>query len=380
MDIRVITRISDISRHDWNALAGDANPFIKHEFLAALERFNCLEPYGWRPQHLVATDRGRVVGVAPMYLKDNTYGEFVFDFAWARAYEQAGLRYFPKLVVAAPYSPVNGRRLLTHDATVANQLAIAAREHAQHLGVSSVHWLFPTENDVQRLEHNGYVRRAGCQFHWTNAGYRDFADYLSTFSAQKRKKMNRERRYVHDAGVEIEILDGHHATEEHWRVFHRFYASTFERLGGWATMNEPFFRTIGTELPDNIVLVLAKHSGRYVAGAFCMRGTDTLYGRHWGCDTEFNSLHFEACYYQGIEYCIQHGLKTFEPGAQGEHKVGRGFVPTLTWSAHWLARPEYQRAVTDFIQRERVAIDHYMNDLAEHLPFKENGAAASDER
>jgi len=374
MELQVIPDLSAIAPEDWNRLRGTDNPFLRHEFLSGLETYHCLAPYGWTPQHLIATEQGRLVGAVPMYLKTNTYGEFVFDFSWAQAYDRAGLAYFPKLVAAVPYSPVTGNRILSSDPRVVEQLILGAREHAKHLRVSSLHWLFPTESNTQQLEQHGYLRRTGCQFHWTNAGYRDFADFLATFNAQKRKSVNRERRRVSDAGVEIEILDGHAATDEHWQIFHRFYASTFARLSGWATMSEDFFRHLGRTLPDQIMLVLAKHQGRYVAGAFSMRSNDTLYGRHWGCDTEFNSLHFEACYYQGIDYCIKHGLKHFEPGAQGEHKVGRGFAPTHTWSAHWLAEPGFHRAVADFVKHERKGMDQYMSELDEHLPFKNSAA------
>lgn len=374
MELQIVADLRTLAPEDWNRLPGTDNPFLRHEFLSGLETYNCLSPYGWTPQHLIATESGRLIGAVPMYLKTNTYGEFVFDFSWAQAYERAGLAYFPKLVAAVPYSPVTGSRILSSDPRVVEQLILGAREHAKRLRVSSLHWLFPTESDTQQLEQHGYLRRTGCQFHWTNAGYRDFADFLATFNAQKRKSVNRERRRVSEAGVEIEILDGHAATDEHWQIFHRFYASTFARLSGWATMSEDFFRHLGRTLPDQIMLVLAKHQGRYVAGAFSVRSNDTLYGRHWGCDTEFNSLHFEACYYQGIDYCIKHGLKHFEPGAQGEHKVGRGFAPTHTWSAHWLAEPGFHRAVADFVKHERLGMDQYMSELDEHLPFKNSAA------
>jgi len=237
-----------------------------------------------------------------------------------------------------------------------------------------LHILFPTEPEMCQLEAHGTLRRAGCQFHWTNNGYRDFAYYLSTFTAEKRKKLKRERRHVQEAGVELEVVHGGDANDAQWEAYHRFYVSTFDRLGGMPTLSMDFFRELGAVLPDQVVLVLAKHQGRYVAGAFCLRSADTLYGRHWGCDAQFHSLHFEACYYQGIEYCIRHGLKRFEPGAQGEHKVGRGFVPTLTWSAHWLANPTFANAIGDFVRRERTAVEHYMQELNTHLPFNQDHA------
>jgi predicted N-acyltransferase len=233
-----------------------------------------------------------------------------------------------------------------------------------------LHVLFSTDAQTRQLEGLGMQRRAGCQFHWTNRGYRDFDDYLSTFTAEKRKKLKRERRHVRDANVELEIVHGDEATDAQWSTLHHFYSSTFERLGGYATLSEAFFRQLGTTMGKQVVLVFARHANRYVAGAFCLRSSDALYGRHWGCDAQFNSLHFEACYYQGIEYCIRHGLKRFEPGAQGEHKVSRGFEPTLTWSVHWLANADFSKAIADFLPRERRALNGYMDELATHLPFR----------
>lgn len=370
MRARIVSSMDEFPRAQWNALLPDNNPFIRHEFLAALEHGDCLLPYGWIPQHLGVWDNDRLVAAMPMYRKDNTYGEFVFDFSWAQAYQQRGLNYFPKLVVAVPYSPATGTRVLMQHTKYLPALLDAAREHARATGASSLHILFPTENEMVLLEQQGMLRRAGCQFHWTNHGYRDFDDYLATFTAEKRKKLKRERRFVHEAGVTLEVVHGHEASDAQWAAYHQFYVSTFDRLGGIPTLSLAFFREIGAALPGQIVLILARHEHRYVAGAFCLRSDSTLYGRHWGCDTQFNSLHFEACYYQGIEYCIRHGLKSFEPGAQGEHKVGRGFVPTLTWSAHWLESPVFRNAIADFVARERVALDHYMAGLSSHLPFR----------
>lgn len=374
MQTRIVTSLDEFPRAQWNALLPDNNPFIRHEFLAALEHGNCLTPYGWVPQHVGVWDGDRLVAAMPMYLKNNTYGEFVFDFSWAQAYERHGLRYFPKLVVSVPYSPATGTRLLVSSPIYIKTLLEAAQGHANRIGASSAHVLFPTEAEMCQLEAQGMLRRAGCQFHWTNNGYRDFADYLSTFTAEKRKKLKRERRHVQEAGVELEIVHGGEANDAQWEAYHRFYVSTFDRLGGMPTLSMDFFRELGAALPDQVILVLAKHQGRYVAGAFCLRSGDTLYGRHWGCDAQFHSLHFEACYYQGIEYCIRHGLKRFEPGAQGEHKVGRGFVPTLTWSAHWLSNPSFAGAIGDFVRRERTAVEHYMLELNSHLPFNQDHA------
>jgi predicted N-acyltransferase len=375
MNISIVDSLEDVPAAQWNRLAGSSNPFIRYEFLAALERHGCVgRDYGWIPQYILVHDQGRLVGAAPMYLKDNSYGEFVFDWSWAHAYERSGLEYYPKLVIATPYTPATGTRLLTENGpeanSIADQLIGAATEHARSLGLSSVHWLFTSEANTKQLENHGLMRRTGCQFHWTNPGYRDFTDFLSTFTAQKRKKVNRERRRVIEAGLEIEILSGADISESQWHTFHRFYENTFYIKGGMPTLHLPFFREIGQTMAENVVLVMVKHDGRYVAGAFNMRGEDTLYGRHWGCRADFHSLHFEACYYQGIDYCINHGLKRFEPGAQGEHKVGRGFYPTPTYSAHWISHSAFASAINEFLTRERSGMTQYISELNEHLPYK----------
>ncbi|MEW6354303.1 MAG: GNAT family N-acetyltransferase [Pseudomonadota bacterium] len=376
MRLSILNSLDEIPAHDWNTLAGDANPFIRHEFLAALERHHCVgATTGWAPQHLtVREDSGRLLGATPMYLKNNSYGEFVFDWAWADAYRRAGLRYYPKLVVAVPYTPATGARLLLADTPqrehIAATLITGALEHARNLRVSSLHWLFTTPGDSQRLERHGLMRRVGCQFHWHNNGYRDFEDFLATFSAEKRKKVKRERRRVREAGVEIEVLHGDAVNDRQWKIFHDFYSSTFEKKGGIASLTLGFFMELGRTMPRNVVLVLAKYKNRYVAGAFNLRGADTLYGRHWGCAEQFHSLHFEACYYAAIDYCIAQGLKRFEAGAQGEHKISRGFAPTPTYSAHWLSHPAFSRAVEDFLAEEKQHVDYYIDEMSVHLPFK----------
>jgi predicted N-acyltransferase len=376
MPIKVVHSLDKIPAAAWNRLEGGIdNPFLRHEFLAGLERHHCVgEHWGWLPHHLALYEEERLMGAVPMYLKYNSYGELVFDWSWADAYQRAGLNYYPKLVAAIPYSPVTGPRLLIAEnaerEVVAERLINEALALADKLQVSSLHWLFPHDKDMQRLERHGLMRRTGTQFHWRNRGYGDFDDFLTTFNAQKRKKLKRERRRVAEQGIDIEILDGHQATDEHWHTFHRFYRNTFDKLGGHPTLSEPFFHYLGEALPESIVLMLASYEGRYVAGALSLRSSDTLYGRHWGCEEEFHSLHFELCYYQGLDYCIQHGLQRFEPGAQGGHKVGRGFEPVPTWSAHWLAHPAFTRAVSDYLGHEREAMEEYMRELGEHLPFK----------
>ncbi len=375
MDVKVIGSIDEVDADHWNALAGHDNPFVRHEFLAALERNGCVgERFGWYPQHLLAVDGERIVGAVPLYLKDNSYGEFVFDWSWADAYQRSGLDYYPKAVVSVPYTPATGPRLLVADTANANEIADtligAALMHAQQLKLSSLHWLFTDEYDTQRLARHGLMLRLGCQFHWSNPGYRDFDEFLSTLTAQKRKKIKRERRCVVEQDIELEVLHGDAISDEQWLAYHRFYTDTFDKRGGLATLSLDFFREIGRTMSDNVVLVFARHADRPVAAAFNVRGETTLYGRHWGCDADFHSLHFEACYYQGLEYCIANGLQRFEPGAQGEHKITRGFMPTATWSAHWIANEAFGAAIGQFVEREQRAVREYMQTLSEHSPYR----------
>jgi uncharacterized protein len=376
MQVKLIHHLDEIAANEWNALEGGIdNPFLRHEFLAGLERFGCVgDHWGWLPHHLVVYQDDRLVGAVPMYLKYNSYGELVFDWNWADAYRRAGLDYYPKLVVAVPYSPVTGPRLLINAALdrqkIADTLIEQAIELAKRLEVSTLHWLFPNQRDIQQLQSHGLLQRCDVQFHWHNQGYQHFDDFLATFNAEKRKKLKRERRRVQEQAVEIEILHGHQTTVEHWQTFHRFYCNTFDRRGGHPTLSEAFFRHLSESMPDSVVLMLAKQAGRYVAGALSLRSSDTLYGRHWGCEERFHSLHFELCYYQGIDYCIEHGLKHFEPGAQGEHKVARGFEPTTTWSAHWIANPGFAQAIGDYLAQERPAMEEYRQELNDHLPFR----------
>ncbi len=377
--ISIAEGLQGVSREAWNALQGTANPFLRHEFLSALERHEAVGPrFGWLPQYLLAHAGERLVGALPMYAKYNSYGEFVFDWAWADAYERHGLRYYPKLVVAVPYTPVTGARiLLAADAPEAlrEHLIDAALAHARELGVSSLHWLFTLPEEARTLAQRDLLRRDDLQFHWENRGYRDFEDFLATFSAKKRKNVRQERRRVREQGIEFQVLHGGEIDAEQWRIYHDFYQDTFLRLGGVPTLSRGFFEELGRSMPENVVLVLARHRGRDVAAAFSLRGPDTLYGRHWGCSEDFDALHFEACYYQGLDYCIRHGLQRFEPGAQGEHKVSRGFLPVRTRSAHWIAHAGFRSAIADFVERERSSLDYYETELRGHSPYKAVAAA-----
>jgi predicted N-acyltransferase len=376
MNITIVGAIKEIGAAEWNALAGNENPFLRYEFLAALETHHCVgERFGWIPQHItLRDDNHKLIGATPFYLKDNSYGEFVFDWSWAEAYHRSGVDYYPKLVVSIPYTPATGPRLLIEQSQdydiIANALINASLQHAKNLNVSSLHWLFTNAQDTGQLKQHDLLQRLGCQFHWTNQNYESFEHYIQTLTRGKRKNINRERRHVRDANVQLEILNGHEASEEQWHIFHRYYESTFMKLGGYATLSQGFFQEVATAMPDNIVLVMARYDNHYIASALSFRGSNTLYGRHWGCEKEINSLHFEACYYQGIDYCIRHGLQHFEPGAQGEHKIARGFLPTATYSCHWIAEPVFRHAIADFLQRETLGMRHYIEQLTQHSPFK----------
>jgi len=380
MELKILTSIAAIGRDAWNNVSGTDNPLLRYEFLAALEDNHCVsERYGWLPSHLAAYQDGRLVGAVPLYLKDNSYGEFVFDWSWADAYQRAGLPYYPKAVIAVPYTPATGPRVLTAAGAdrdnIATGLIGLAQEWSGAQNLSSLHWLFTGADDTLRLEEQGLLLRLGCQFHWQNQGYRDFDDYLEGFNSRKRKKVRRERRYVQQAGIEIRTLNGLEASAAELETMHHYYRSTFDKKWGHATLNLGFFRDLATTMGEQLIFIIASKDGRDVAGAICLRGADTLYGRHWGCDQDYHSLHFEACYYQGIDYCIRHGLRHFEPGAQGEHKISRGFLPTPTWSAHWIAHDQFRGLIARSLQQETATMLDYIRELNARSPFRHGEAA-----
>lgn len=369
--------IAQIPATEWNRLVDPDAPFLRHEFLAAMERHGCVgERLGWIPHHLVLHDaEGRLVAAAPCYIKLNSYGEFVFDWGWADAYRRRGLPYYPKLVVASPYTPTTGPHLLRRQGPEgdgpARALIQGALQVAENLGVSSLHWLFTTASETRLLEDQGHLRRLGCQFHWNNAGYGSFDDLLDGFRAEKRKKVRRERRRVAEAGIRLQRVPGDAVTESEWASFHELYRDTFDRHGGIPTLTLPFFQEIGETMGRRLLLVFAYHGQDLVAAAFNLVGERTLFGRHWGCAGDFHSLHFEACYYQGLEHCITAGLARFEPGAQGEHKLSRGFLPTPTWSAHWIAEPRFRLAIGRFLGQETPAMMGYLEQMRSHSPYRE---------
>jgi len=375
MKLFAIDSLADVGAAEWNRLNSAGDPFLSHEFLYGLELHDCLKPQGWYTSHLILRDTdGKLFAAMPLYLRTNSYGEFVFDWAWADAYERAGGSYYPKFVSAIPFTPATGSRLLVAnpgDLEVAlPALTGAAIDLLAPNEASSLHFLFPDIEQAQQLKEQNLLIRAGCQYHWFNRGYTSFDDFLQALNSKRRKQIRRERRDANAPGMSIEVLYGDAISAEHWAVFHEFYCSTFYRKWGEPRFTESFFHYLSEAIPDAPLLVLGKHDGEYVAGSFSMRGSDTLYGRHWGCSQHFKQLHFELCYYQTIEFCIEQGLRRFDAGAQGEHKIMRGFDPVKTWSAHWISDPRFRDAIADFLERETQHIDHYVDELSGHRAYK----------
>jgi predicted N-acyltransferase len=373
--LHVHSAIAEIPAAAWDACAGDGNPTVSHAFLGACEESgSATARSGWAPSHLsVADPQGRIWGVVPLYAKSHSYGEYVFDHGWADAYHRAGGRYYPKLLCAVPFTPVPGPRLLLRpDAppAVREQLVAGMVELTRRRNISSLHVNFLEEADAAAFREAGFLERLGQQFHWTNAGYRDFEDYLSALNARKRKAVKKERREALAPGIAIEVLTGADLTAKHWDAFFEFYLATSDRKWGSAYLNRRFFALIGERMAERIVLVMARRGSRYVAGAFNLLGRDTIYGRNWGSYGEFKFLHFECCYYQAIEFAIKHGLKRVEAGAQGPHKIQRGYLPVATKSAHWIPDPGFARAVAQFLQRERDMVERNIDGLAEYSPFR----------
>jgi uncharacterized protein len=378
---RFLKSIADIDAASWNALAGANQPFASHEFLLALEQTGCAVPRkGWTPRHLVLENaQGRAIAGLPLYRKGHSRGEFVFDFSWANAYAQHGLAYYPKLLSAIPFTPVRGARALVHPGPDADRLTDtlfkAAADYARSEQLSSWHILFPSAADTSALKKAGLIERRDCQFHWFNQGYDSFEGFLATFTAEKRKKAKRERRRVAEAGIEFDTRLGGEMDDASWATVYEFYADTFYRHGHEPYLNLEFFKRIAATLPDKLMLKIARHGSQPIAVAIFFVGADALFGRYWGAGGNFHSLHFETCYYQGIEYCIEKGLSRFEPGTQGEHKVPRGFVPTLTSSMHDIVDPRFAAAIRDYAKREARGVDLYAASINEHVPYHR----ASDE-
>ena len=376
--LKILDSIHSIAPQEWNALTAH-HPLLRHEFLHALHECGCAsEAAGWTPQYLTLWEAENFLGAMPLYVKTNSYGEYVFDWAWADAYNRHGLDYYPKFLSAIPFTPCTGTRLLARDDAARKALVQAALGLAAEAPVSSLHVLFPLEDEAQLLQEAGMLLRRSVQFHWRNQGYADFAAFLATMSHDKRKKIKQERRKVREAGVTYRHVEGCDITPALWRFWSKCYGHTNRAHHSTPYLNLRFFERIGATMPENLLLVVGTMQGDDVCASLCIHNGDTLYGRYWGHVLAAPGgargyppgLHFETCYYQPLEFCIARGIQTFEGGAQGEHKLSRGFLPVETVSAHWLKHPQFADAVENFLKREEAGIHRYVNELHDHSPFK----------
>lgn len=378
-EVSVLSALTEVSPVDWDACAGSDDPFLSHAFLAALEESQSVSPQsGWMPRHLTVHDSdGRLVGAMPLYLKGHSYGEYVFDWGWADAFERAGGRYYPKLLSAIPFTPVTGPRLLAHpdvDRDRVEEVLVGGLVGLlDKLGVSSAHVNFPTRRQWKRLGAFGFLQRVALQYHWENRGYADFDEFLAALSSRKRKTIRKERRQVAESDLTIHRLYGDAIEDRHWDAFYRFYIDTSDRKWGSPYLNRTFFALLGERLADRVLLVMAERDGELVAGALNLIGGTTLYGRNWGCSDDYKFLHFECCYYQAIDFAIEHGLSRVEAGAQGQHKIQRGYLPTETYSAHLIPHPGFHDAVADFLKREQRGVTHEKAMLLRESPFRQDG-------
>jgi uncharacterized protein len=368
--LQIIASIADISAEDWNALSGD-HPFLRHEFLLALEKTRCTtRESGWQPRHLALYENKKVVGAMPLYLKFHSYGEYVFDWAWADAYERSGQKYYPKLLSAIPFTPVTGPRLLASTAEQRGMLIQGALALAKEMQVSSLHCLLPTDEQANEMTAHDMMRRDSVQFHWCNQDYCHFEDFLAAMNHEKRKKIRQERKKIVAAGVTFRWLRGAEIKSDDWDFFVRCYDHTYHTHRSTPYLNRDFFGQIGATMAENILLIVAERDGVPIASALNIHNTHHLYGRYWGALEYIPGLHFEACYYQAIEFCIAQKIQIFEGGAQGEHKLARGLLPVKTASAHWLAQPEFAKAVENYLQRESGGVEKYIDELSDSSPFK----------
>jgi predicted N-acyltransferase len=368
---RIVDSLKEIPAAQWDALHDGSNPFVAHAFLAGLEEHGCVrEEWGWTPRHLTLWEGDQLVAAAPGYTKDNSHGEFVFDHAWAHAYAQHGLHYYPKWLCAVPYSPVTGPRLLSRSDAHRQTLVRAMTELVEREGDSSVHVNFHAYPEVAAFDAE-WLERIDVQYHWRNsAGWTSFDEFLAAFDHKHRKNIRQERAKVAREGIRFRTVHGDEASESDLATMHGFYLQTFAEYGNHPALTLSFFRHLVRSMPRSVVLMLAERGGDPIAGAFCLRGGDTLYGRYWGAYEQVPGLHFETCYYQGIDYCLREGLTRFEPGAQGEHKLARGFLPAFVHSRHWIAHEGFREALREWCAQEADSVRRYAATLASHSPFK----------
>ncbi len=372
----IVSSLAEIGQPAWDALVAQQdkpNPFLSYAFLHALhESGSACEDTGWQPQFMVLFDGEALAAALPLYVKMHSYGEYVFDWAWADAYQRSGHDYYPKLLSAIPFTPVTGPRLMARDEAARSALVDVLCGTQRASKVSSTHILYPPEDQVQRLADAGFMLRSGVQFHWLNASYTSFDQFLDTLEKKKRKNIRAERRKVREAGVTLRRVRGQDATDADWRLFNRCYQHTYAAHRSTPYLNLDFFQRIGRTMPENILLIIAERDGKPIASSLVIHSADTLFGRYWGELEHVPCLHFEAAYYQPLEFCIEQKIAVFEGGAQGEHKMARGFLPTRTWSAHWLAHAGFADAIERFLEREQGGIDDYIDELNDRNPFKES--------
>ncbi len=376
LSVEFITGVNKISAAHWDALVfgstlADATPLLSHAFLSALENSGSVgQGTGWNPQPLIARQDEKLVGAMPLYLKSHSYGEYVFDWAWADAYERSGLNYYPKLLSAIPFSPITSYRLLSKSAETQLLMIEALEKVMQSNQLSSTHVLFPDEASAKQFEAAGWLKRTGVQFRWQNKNYADFEEFLATLSHDKRKKIRQERKKIQNAGVVYRWVKGSEIKESDWDFFYWCYANTYREHHSTPYLTRVFFSEIGKTMPQNILLIVAEIGGEPIASTFNLYNKTTLYGRYWGATKFVSALHFELCYYQAQMFCIAEKITFFEGGAQGEHKLARGFEPRPTCSYHKIAHPDFEEAIKQFLSRESDGIAAYTNELEERVPFK----------
>ncbi|MCX7103868.1 MAG: GNAT family N-acetyltransferase [Methylococcales bacterium] len=375
MHVQQINSLSQVSSTDWNNLSGIAYPFLRHEFLLALEESGSVcQKTGWIPAHLLVIDDNKLVAFMPLYLKEHSWGEYVFDHQWAQAYQQHDLNYYPKWLTAIPFTPCQGERIVFNNAIDSLEITHLLFSFIKHLSIqhniSSWHCLFPSPTHPPLFNTLQLIIREGVQFQWLNKNYQNFDDFLQRLTTSKRKMIKRERRRVTEQGISLRRISGLDVSAVQWQIFYDFYAMTYLKKGSQPYLNLAFFQQIARTMGDQILLVLAYKDDSPIAAALNFIGKDTLYGRYWGCYDEYKSLHFETCYYQGLDYCIEQGLKRFDSGAQGEHKISRGFEPITTYSVHWIKEKRFTKAIQQFVTEEKIAVEQYKQNTTAYLPFK----------